>query len=382
MRKENSFWVWNLCRAGYAASSFERMTCAGICVCIAMLLLSPASASEILITNNTSITHLDPDISGALVSYIARTPEGDLLQVFNLTGNETSTIRNYALRSSSPQYAESLCISGDRAAWLLYGNDTQSIIVYNITTRQETRIASIAGYPDDLQMDGNWLTWAEYQEWMHWIEDPVYGPVEVFDLMCSLHGYNLSTQTGVPITNMPGFDGDADLDRGRVVFTARPNNSSDIFLYDLSSGELTQITNDSVDQYNPAVSRDYLVWEEKPSTGMEVYLYHISGRNSSLIVDNVTDSDLEGDRAVWIRHFANDTALYAYSISTGNITRITPAGAFPTDEYAPSNDYIVWRDWRMRVNGSIVYQIYAAPLPAEGLHSRPAGEGNGTSRSA
>jgi beta propeller repeat protein len=365
----------------YGMTSAERMFSgwSGLCatVLLGLLLLSPASAGEIRITND-SLGHMDVGISGALVSYITRAPEEELLQIFNLTDNRTSTIRSYSIPPSGGRTAESLCISGDRIAWVLYGNNTGSICLYNITTRRETLVASTAQHPDNLQLDGDWLIWNECQNRMYWIYDPVHGAVEVFDMVCSLYGCNLTTQTNVLVTNMTGFDGEADLDRGRVVFRARPNSSHDLYLHNLASGGLMQITNDSADQYCPAISGDYLVWEENPSTGRAVFLYHIPNGELSPVTDNVTDSDIEGDLVVWLRHLPGDTALYAYSISTGGMMRITPRGAHLTGEYALSDDYVVWRDWRSGENGSMNHQIRAAPLPAKGLPRGLADENNST----
>lgn len=58
--------------------------------------------------------------------------------------------------------------------------------------------------------------------------------------------------------------------------------------------------------------------------------------------------------------------------------RMTPRGAHLTGEYALSDDYVVWRDWRPGENGSKNHQIRAAPLPAKGLPRGLADENNST----
>ena len=193
------------------------------------------------------------------------------------------------------------------------------------------------------------------------------------------------------IVNAPAIHGDkvvwASLDRNEAEQQPLPKNQSvlnwDIFLLDLSTDEVRQITTEEHAQSHPAVYGDTVVWLDRRHGNSDqypypydVYAYDLrNGEETRLTSDTTAEGydrvSMSGDLVVWadIRHAdpeitshpsndgAYDNEIYVYDLSTGRETRVT---ANPANDHYPAIDggRIVWlRQFAYREADVFAYDV-------------------------
>ena len=58
-------------------------------------------------------------------------------------------------------------------------------------------------------------------------------------------------------------------------------NSYDIFMYDLNTGDLTQITDEDFNQYNPEIYGNYIVYQDNRNGNEDIYMYDIFNKKET-----------------------------------------------------------------------------------------------------
>jgi len=124
----------------------------------------------------------------------------------------------------------------------------------------------------------------------------------------------------------------------------------DIYAYDLSTKTETRITTNAVhNAHNPDVSGNIIVWEDWISGGAGIYAYDLSTKTTTRITTvagSQQNAHVSGNIIVWEDYRnGNSGDIYAYDLSTKTETRITTTTAirgFPD----VSGNIIVWEDWR------------------------------------
>ncbi|MFC1965282.1 Ig-like domain-containing protein, partial [Chloroflexota bacterium] len=188
------------------------------------------------------------------------------------------------------------------------------------------------------------------------------------------NAYSEGTQT-VAVSGMVGSGaGETDIVSGdssqedphlygtKLVYRDNSGGHLHIYLKDLSTGNVTQLTTDTDNLYwTPRIYGRYVVWVQRPATGTiidnEIYLLdldNIENPPTRLTNDSLTDSHprIWGDYIVWQKRITeepNRSDIYLYQISTGNTARLTNT---PNDnEGYPEihGNYAVWYDQSDRV---------------------------------
>ncbi|HUU76572.1 MAG TPA: PKD domain-containing protein [Methanoregulaceae archaeon] len=141
----------------------------------------------------------------------------------------------------------------------------------------------------------------------------------------------------------------------RIVWQDWRNYNYDIYMYDLALDEEIQVTNDTYDQVNPKIWGDWIVWEDWRDYENYIYLYDISnGSEEKITKEDSYESNpsIFGNRIVWEDWRNQNYDVYMYDHDTGIETRVTNDSS---DQMNPEiwDDYIVWEDYR---DG--LYQIY------------------------
>lgn len=133
---------------------------------------------------------------------------------------------------------------------------------------------------------------------------------------------------------------------------------SDIF-YSFSPGQQTNLTNDTLDQWWPAVSRGYVFWEEGLSLTRWNIVGALAGAGGRFPVAEPTLEAHEVSAAYpWVvyKELAPETEydVWAANLATGE--RFLVSGA-PEDQQFPHTDgrYVVWEDTRSAATGSDIY---------------------------
>jgi beta propeller repeat protein len=189
--------------------------------------------------------------------------------------------------------------------------------------------------------------WNERVVWVSIYADSVDPQIHFSDIFL----YNISTGESTRIgTNLSAL-ATPDVWEDLIVWSTWEDGNFEIFLYDISTSETSRITNDSVNQLKPRIWGDHIVWQEGGETdpAMAVYLYTIS-TGAILQLDAGSGYALSPaiweDRVVWQDgRNGNDFDIFLYNCTTGTETQITVDPAWQTN---PDiwGDNIVWEDPR------------------------------------
>ncbi len=157
------------------------------------------------------------------------------------------------------------------------------------------------------------------------------------------------TITETKITNSNGTAYDPAIYEDRIVWRMElRNGNNDIYMYDLSTQNVTQITT-SGSASSPAIYGDRIVWVDNRNIWKyDIYMYDLSTQKETQITTNGSAEypAIYGDKIVWEDHHNsygnNDIDIYMYDISTKKETQITNSGSarYP----AIYGDKIVWED--------------------------------------
>ncbi len=179
---------------------------------------------------------------------------------------------------------------------------------------------------------------------------------------------------GTPETDQESPDVSNDI----VVWSGYSDNSHDIFVYDLTTGQETDITPDEKcqnlpdrpypDQIDPAIDGDFIVWVDGRNINSDIYLFDLETGNETLVTPNTSSSNqvdpyVSGDHIVWSddRHKGNfQYDIYLYSIGTREEVILSPD--MPTvslENPRLSGDYVVCEGYDLN-NWS--YDIYLCKI--------------------
>jgi len=172
----------------------------------------------------------------------------------------------------------------------------------------------------------------------------IYGDRMVWgDLTSGIYMYDLSTGLETQISNNKG--GYPVIYGDRIVY-------SGIYMYDLSTGLETQISNNGC---CPAIYDDRIVWEEGQNGIQYIYMYGISTGLKTQISPNPANQcnpAIYGDRIIWEDYrndnvYHRDPDIFLKDLSTGLESKITTnpnyANFIPSSIYS---DCVVWADDR------------------------------------
>ena len=145
----------------------------------------------------------------------------------------------------------------------------------------------------------------------------------------SIHGAKAVSISEQQITFDSGHQGAPAIYEDRVVWMDQRNSNAtstnwDIYMYDLSTDDLTQITDNPSSQEHPAIYGDIIVWEDQRNLHWDIYMYNLSDNTEHRITTdtgNQKEPAIYGDLIVWTDWrndpAASDIYMYNQSWSTG-----------------------------------------------------------------
>lgn len=201
-----------------------------------------------------------------------------------------------------------------------------------------------------------------------WFDDRTHGPTDVW-------GYDLATGQQFQITNHPSAQFIADISGDVVVYEDNRNGTWDIYGKHLSTGQEFVIATGPNHQRYPRVWADYVVYQDETSDYFQsdVYLYRIStGATTPLAVAQSYQGrpDIDNGWIVWTDWRSGSWQLAVYRISTGAFS----FRSIDCDDGCQPRVHdheVVWNGWRV---GS--YDIYLYDLAAGIEHTVYAGSGD------
>lgn len=231
------------------------------------------------------------------------------------------------------------------------GND---IYMYNLTTKEETRITKSTipedgfGYSLGVSIFGDKIIW---------------GGTYYFRV------YNLTTQTEAGIDHIR-ISMIQDFQGNRIVglndIDSRP---SDIYIYDFSTCNQTQITSNR-ETYNPAIYGNTVVFAELIYGDLQIetniHMYDIPTKKETQLSTSGTaySHHIYDDRILWMDNSIQDEVNYTRNIHMYNISTKKRSSILNTSAFIEgfNGDKIVWVDYRNENDDCLGGDIYMGTL--------------------
>lgn len=191
------------------------------------------------------------------------------------------------------------------------------------------------------------------------------------NLQSNIYFYDYKNKREIKLTNDPhSSPTNVDISGGKIVWDDYPGQSisgtdilfpgtgTEIFLFDLATNQLRQITTNSSDQKYPAISGNRIVWQDRRNNGFDVYLYDLDTNQESRITSNTRNIWIEplisGSRVVW----NEGPDIFLYDLETRQERKII-SGTGDKQFLSFYGSKLVWSDDR---NLTGVYNIYLYDL--------------------
>ncbi len=137
------------------------------------------------------------------------------------------------------------------------------------------------------------------------------------------------------------------IDGNRIVWQDDRNSNFDIFLYDLSTGSESQITDDPNSQIEPAIDGKRIVWsDDRSMDAFDIFMYDLATSTETQISDtpepfNDREPRISGDLIIWETWRWN---IYAYDLSSGETQTVGFDNA-PKAGYDISGNLVVFSEF-------------------------------------
>ncbi|MDD1660801.1 MAG: hypothetical protein LUQ62_06315, partial [Methanomicrobiales archaeon] len=237
--------------------------------------------------------------------------------------------------STGPGSQNNARISGDWIVWV-DKSDGYDIILYNLTTLTFTRFTGIPDqdYPS---IDGNLVVWQG--------DNPEHLTTDIF-----LYDISRRNLTNL-INDLQDFQYFPDVSGDRIVWVDDRHWSTsrwDVYLYNVTTHTESRISSDSADQDDPAIDGNYVVWEDFRNGNADIFLYDIPAGQLTPLVTGTSNQHyprISGTRVVYQDDRNGYQDIYLYDFLTSQETRIT---SNESGSYFPKidGDRIVWTDYR------------------------------------
>ncbi|UCG70640.1 MAG: hypothetical protein JSV09_06380 [Thermoplasmata archaeon] len=192
----------------------------------------------------------------------------------------------------------------------------------------------------------------------------VYGNIMVWESwqndISDIYMYDLGTD-GIPYTDDDGGETCITNDptssqqrpgiwENRIVYDNGENGNADIYLYDITTGDTTQITTDPNHQFNPKICGDIIVYVDSRNGNNDIYAYDLGTQTEMQITTDPAPQRhpyIYGDIITWtdFRGPYGGEDIYMYKFSTNQEYAITDDDFAQNWQYIRDNK-IVWMDER------------------------------------
>ncbi|MEZ4104334.1 MAG: hypothetical protein R3B60_03545 [Candidatus Paceibacterota bacterium] len=187
----------------------------------------------------------------------------------------------------------------------------------------------------------------------HLKDDLFAAPDEDGDLEIFLTKENKQIQ--LTHNNVPDASPYYDEKTNTIVWHRMISDRYQIILYDLDTKKETQLTNDTVNNTEPAKQGNYVVWQRWTGNSWNIILY--DGKKQEQITDGNDHNmgpRIQGSLVIWNKHNrAGEKTIEMYDITTGNILSVNDPEGLSVD-----NPRMVLVYDSLHANGDIVTKGY------------------------
>jgi beta propeller repeat protein len=264
---------------------------------------NPWQPGEIRITDNSG-NQINPKIYGDTIVYQDDRNGNWDINSYNLTSKVETQITNNTATQENP------AISGTTIVWQDNRNGHWGIYMYNLTTHTEQCLPlsysthnpaiseNLLVYIKDMEAIGvngeptNYIEWFNFSSWQERSSNLDAGDLYSGELMAwpSIEGINIAWQKWFSVYVFNGYTGTRwssgyggthpDIGgEGQYMYvvyeyttTTRP---PEIYMYELASGSVNRVTNNTADQISPAISAkygNYIVYMDNRNGNWDIYL--------------------------------------------------------------------------------------------------------------
>jgi beta propeller repeat protein len=261
-------------------------------------------------------------------------------------------------------------VDGDYAVWTSNNQDTTKIYLHQISTGITTQIGNEGLLP---KVSGNHVIWSgcggiclyhidigtttniedasmEYPQEPFIDGDNIVWSSDLDDDV-EIYLYQISTGTKTQITNNSTVEYYPYIQGDSIVWAGMTNGHDEIFLHQISTGTTTQISNTEFElNWWPQPSGDYVVWFGDDYDGdSEIMLYQISNGTTTQITDNAIDDDypeIDGNYIVWGQNDGSHFTRHLYAINTGQTKQISPDSTYASrTRNIIKGDFVTWSNF-------------------------------------
>jgi beta propeller repeat protein len=249
-------------------------------------------------------------------------------------------------------------IVGNHLVWQGEVDGDWEIFLYNVATG-EGPVQITHNRFDDIspQTDGNHVVWLGFSQ-------PDGPDGEIFLPGGEVFLYNISNGQTTRITNDTNVDSPPRIADGKVVWASHAVGDSvepgEIFLYDIATGVTEQLTNNTLDDSSPRINGESIVWVRKNSDGTTTLFVHdLTDGSTSPAPDGFVWPDspqTDENLTVSTRHDGSDREVFVYNGDSRKYHQIT-ANGFEDRYPSIGGNYVAW------TSGG---EIFLAGLPLMG----------------
>jgi len=155
-----------------------------------------------------------------------------------------------------------------------------------------------------------------------------------------------------------------NIDDGRQVYMGWYESNWEIFMHDITSSEITRVTNEPYTQGYPDIWGNYIVWQDNRDNpgselgGFSIYLYDINTQNTQKISPATGNSHQEPQiadgKVIWIGYDFGQRDIYLYDTDTKSTKIITSTLTNPTG-LKFDGQTAAWVDFRNGGNDLYLY---------------------------
>ncbi|HEX8277023.1 MAG TPA: hypothetical protein VF615_30555 [Longimicrobiaceae bacterium] len=317
----------------------------------------------------------------------AASPDGAAPRLLAFLGTADSAV------VAGPDVAAQPWISGARIAYLGIRGGNHDIYVYDLDTKQETRVSSAATMQQSPSISGHWVVYQDrgFEVRAHDLRDstdfqisPAVGYAETEPSVSgtrvvytsnrsttgnTIYMYDLAANTEVPIRTFPTGTSpmpsalEPEIGGDLVVWREQwgsPRQEA-IMIHDLSTGATRTAVSSPTFLSNPSTDGARVVYEDHRNGNWEIYMFDPATRTETRVTTQAAEQRnprISGDVVVWEDYRHGNAEIYAYDLSAGTEHRVT-WNAGNQLRPAISGGRIVWQDGRSYTDTDIYMRVLA-----------------------